>query len=242
MVLHVFNLPSVCVCKSISASQTSAFLLWSFGITNFDHTHQFYHPYRPQISPPLLHDKYWVLQTAADVWNDNRGAEREQPILLPVKTFWVRTRRPPDWDLGQHAVCVQRDAGLWSPSACCHTTLIKVRSSVGVWRCIFPPSPPGVLLFWTRFNISWCTVCAAPPAAQLALNLHIFGDTQTCCRHRRRCFYDTSVCVCLCVCERWRWRTWCTVCAAVLGAQVLCQSYFFTAISLKNVSVPNTGP
>lgn len=58
MVLHVFNLHSVCVCKSISASQTSAFLLWRFGITTFDQTHQFYHLYRPQISPPLLHDKY----------------------------------------------------------------------------------------------------------------------------------------------------------------------------------------
>lgn len=182
-----------------SASLHHKLLLWRFGITTFDHTHQFYHLYRPQISPPLLHDKYWVLQIAADVWNDNRGVEREQLILLPVKTFWVRTRRPPDWDLGQHAVCVQRDAGLWSPSACRHTTLIKVRSSVGVWRCIFPPSPPGVLLFWTHFNISWCTVCAAPPAAQLALNLHIFGDTDLLQTQTQVFLWYERVCLCVCV-------------------------------------------
>ncbi len=104
------------------------------------------------------------------------------------KTVWLSSS-----NLGQRAVCVQRDAGLWSPSARRQTTLIKVRSSVSgvwceansVWRYIclphasFPPSPPGVLLFWTCFNISWRSVCAAPPAAQHALNLHIFGGMQT---------------------------------------------------------------
>lgn len=44
---------------------------------------------------------------------------------------------------------------------------------------LLAPSPPGVLLFWTCFNISWRAVCAAPPAPQHALNLHIFGGTQT---------------------------------------------------------------
>lgn len=57
-----------------------------------------------------------------------------------------------------------------------------------------PPSPPGVLLFWTRFNISWRAVCAAPPAPQHALNLHIFWEHADLvelwgCRYRRRCFH-----------------------------------------------------
>ena len=166
-------------------------------------------------------------------------------FLLSVINFLWNSVRPSSSNLGQRAGCVQRDAGLWSPSARHQTTLIKVRRSVSgvwcaansVWRymCLphasFPPSPPGVLLFWTCFNISWRAVCAAPPAPQHALNLHIFGGMQS-WRSCRTTDTDAGVsvcvcvcvCVCACVCEcvcvcGWRrWRTGCTSCAAVFRA------------------------
>lgn len=58
-----------------------------------------------------------------------------------------------------------------------------------------PAPPPGVLLFWTCFNISWRAVCAAPPAPQHATNLHIFLGA---CRPGGAERLQLQVCVCVC--------------------------------------------
>lgn len=83
-------------------------------------------------------------------------------------------------------VCLFYARHRWSKSTAC----------TGV---MFPPSPPGVLLLWTCFNISCCTYVHIPTHGT---HMQVTGDVQVvcvcdkfvCAWRRRR-----SVCVCVCV-------------------------------------------
>lgn len=104
-------------------------------------------------------------------------------------------------DLGQRAVCVQRDAGLRSPSARRQTTLIKARSDVkraacgGLSVCLrssFPTRCSALLDLLQYFMACRVRGSSAP---QRATSTYFFGACRRGGAVRRRAGVSTNVCV-----------------------------------------------